>query len=147
MPLVSIRSLLRDEHYQQSLDDGTWGRELVSWEGHPEFEEGMFVARVLGDAMAPAIPADSYCLFRKVGDALPDGEVMLVQHPKINDPYSGGDWTVRKATYTGAVSEANSWKHGQLKLEPESTAVATTTNDLTEPLETRLFGKLVEVLG
>ena len=67
VPLVSIRSLLRDKNYQQSLDDGTWGRELVTWDGHPEFEDGMFVARVLGDAMEPTLQAGSYCLsFRSI---------------------------------------------------------------------------------
>lgn len=147
VPLVSIRSLLRDKSYQQSLDDGTWGRELVTWDGHPGFEEGMFVARILGDAMAPALQAGNYCLFQKAGDALPEGEIMLVRHPKIEDPHSGGDWTVRKATFTGAAAETDAWKHGQIKLEAEALAEPIITIDLLDSSGFKVIGQFVQVIG
>lgn len=146
VPLVSIRSLFRDKDYQQSLDDGTWGRELVTWDGHPKFEEGMFVARVLGDAMEPALQAGSYCLFRKAGDALPEGQIMLVRHPKINDPHSGGDWTVRKAKFTGAAAETADWKHGQIKLEAEDLSVGPVVIDLANDSAPQVVGELVKVI-
>jgi hypothetical protein len=147
VPLVSIRTMMIDDDYQQTLDGGTWDKELITWEGHPEFEEGMFVARVLGDAMEPAIQAGSYCLFCKAGDALPEDEIMLVRHPKINDPHSGGDWTVRKATFTGAAAETDDWKHGQIKLEAEDLSVGPVVIDLANDSAPQVVGELVGVLG
>jgi hypothetical protein len=147
VPLVSIRSLLRDKSYQQSLDDGTWGRELVTWDGHPEFEEGMFVARISGDAMEPSVQAGSYCLFCKARDELPAGEIVLVRHPKINDPHSGGNWTIRRATFTGAAVETDAWKHGQVKLEADALTESTITIDLTESSDIEVFGEFVQVIG
>jgi hypothetical protein len=127
------------------LDDGTWGRELVTWPGHPKFEKGMFVARIPGDAMEPIIPAGGYCLFRKPSGNLPDDDIMLVAHPAINDPHSG-EWAVRKASFTGAVGEKDEWKHGQIKLHAENTFVPTRTIDLANMTEIQLLGDLVESL-
>jgi len=147
VPLVNIRTLMMNDDYQQTLDGGIWDKELVTWDGHPEFGEGMFVARVLGDAMEPAVKAGSYCLFRKAGDVLPAGEIMLVRHPKINDPHSGGDWTVRKATFTGAVAETDSWKHGQIKLEAEALTESTIIIDLADSSDIKVFGEFVDVIS
>ena len=146
VPLVSIRSLMLNQSYQQTLDGSTWERELITWEGHPGFEEGMFVARVLGDAMEPTIHAGSYCLFRRTGNVLPDSGVMLVQHPKINDPHSGGDWTVRKATFSGAAAETDSLKHGQIKLHAEDLAIGPVVIDLGTESAPKIFGELVQVI-
>lgn len=146
VPLVSIRSLLRDDGYQQSLDDGTWGRELITWPDHPEFEKDMFVARIPGDAMEPTIAAGEYCLFRKPTGKLPDGEVLLVAHPSMDDSHSG-EWAVRKATFTGAVGEKEAWKHGQIKLEAKNAYAPTKTIDLANETSIKLLGELVATLS
>jgi type III restriction enzyme len=146
VPLVSIRSLLRDKGYQQSLDDGTWGRELVTWDGHPEFEKGMFVARVFGDAMQPSIPAGSYCLFRPAGPTPPQNEIVLVRHAKIKDPQSGGDWAVRKATFTGAAADTGEWKHGQIKLDAANADVPSMKIDLVNESDVTIVGVFIQTL-
>lgn len=146
VPLVSIRSMVLSDEYQATLDGNTWDKELVTWDGHPEFEEGMFLARVSGNAMAPVISGGSYCLFRRPTGSLPNGEVLLVSHPKINDPHSGGNSTIRKAIFTGAVGETDDWKHGQIKLEAESLGEPTITIDLVESSEVKVFGEFVQVI-
>lgn len=146
IPLISVRSLLRDDSYQTSLDDGTWGRELITWPDHPKFEKGMFVARIPGDAMEPTIPAGGYCLFRKPSSDLPDGEIFLVNHAAIDDPHSG-EWAVRKASFTGAMGETDEWKHGQIKLEAANTYLPVKSIDLANESDIQLLGEFLECLG
>ncbi len=146
VPLMSVRSLLRDEQYQASLDDGTWGRELVTWEGHPEFKKGMFVARVLGDAMEPAVPAGSYCLFRESSMNQPQGEILLVTHPAIDDPHSG-NWAVRKVTLHSGMSDSDDAAHGVLDLETMNSFAAPLRFEMTGQNDVRILGELVEVLS
>jgi len=140
-------SLVLNSEYQQTLDGGTWDKDLITWDDHPKFEKGMFVARVSGDAMEPLIPTGSYCLFRRAPESLPNGEVLLVSHAKINDPHNGGDWTVRKATFTGAVGETDEWKHGQIKLQAEAVAESPIVIDLVDSSNIRLLGEFVEAIG
>jgi hypothetical protein len=40
---------------QAGLDPAEWSEEWVTWEGVPEFSEGIFVARVHGASMEPLI--------------------------------------------------------------------------------------------
>ena len=146
IPLVSIRSLLKEPDYQKSLDDGTWRGDLITWPDHPEFEQGMFVARVPGDAMEPLIPTGGYCLFRTPSRSLTDGEVVIISHPKIFDPHTSGPWTVRKASYTEAVAETDEWQHGELKLQAESLAVAPMRLAIADEADVTLFGEYVMTL-
>jgi hypothetical protein len=59
-------------------------------------EKGMYAAQVHGTAMAPLIPAGSYCVFRLPRKRSREGKVLIVRHSGIIDPAMGGNYTVRK---------------------------------------------------
>jgi len=80
-------------------------QEWVAWVGHPIFEEGMFVARVQGDAMAPEIKHGDYCLFRAPTKRTRTGRIALVSHTGIKDPLTGGHYTLRTYTSERAIEE------------------------------------------
>ncbi len=144
VPLVSIRSLILKDDYQKSLDGESWDKELVSWEGHPEFEKGMFVARVIGDAMKPLILAGSYCLFKAANEESIDGKVVLVKHGKINDPHTGGDWAVRTIEVIEAVGEV---EHKRINLVSENSYVPVVQIEPAVQSGLTFYGELVEVLA
>ena len=144
VPLVSIRSLVLKDDYQKTLDGETWDKELVSWDAHPEFEKGMFVARVFGDAMEPLIPAGSYCLFKAANEESIDGKVVLVKHGKINDPHTGGDWAVRTVDVIEAVGEVD---HKRINLVSENSYVPVVQIEPTVQPGLTFYGEMLKVLA
>jgi hypothetical protein len=70
--------------------------EWVAWDSPRRFTKDMFVARVVGHSMEPVIPDGAYCLFRKV--ALPSSpeRAVLVRHPGVENPETGGQYTVKR---------------------------------------------------
>jgi len=60
---------------------------------------GMFVVQMVGHAMEPQIPDGAYCLFERQHDerahAL-QGRIVLAQHRDIDDPETGGNYTIRR---------------------------------------------------
>jgi len=117
VPLTSLRSVVRQQDKNQlTLDADTWNTEWITWQGHPKFEKGMFVARVQGSNLEPEVPADSYCLFRKrVGKESLESKIALVQHAGIMDPHTDGAWTVRRVTFEDRDVDGD-WSHMQVKL-------------------------------
>ncbi|TWU08638.1 hypothetical protein CA54_38730 [Symmachiella macrocystis] len=94
VPLTSLRIMATNSDKQQLLAGGSWTTDLIQWDGQPEFETGMFVAKVHGDAMEPSIPAGSYCLFRPSSFGNHVGKVLFIKHTGIIDPHTGGNWTI-----------------------------------------------------
>ena len=118
VPLVSLRTLVARPEAQQLLAGGTWATDLIRWDDQPTFAEGMFVAKVYGNAMEPIIPANSYCLFRPETTGERAGKVMFVKHTGLSDPHSGGNWTVR----TVELVDQTGWAHDRVVLRPENAA-------------------------
>jgi len=110
VPVISLRSVsaLPKSDPGDDLFNGTLGAELATWPGHPPFAPGMFVAKIFGDAMAPAIPAGAYCLFRRVPPSFnPEGKIVLVRDAAIHDRHTGGMWTVRRCHYLSPPDPAS----------------------------------------
>ena len=100
VPLLSLRAaagLWSDE--QLSIEETPAAAEnWVAWDDMPPLEKDMFVARIVGKSMEPDIPDGSYCLFRPLGTRDPLNRKVLVRHPGISDPESGGQFTVKVYT-------------------------------------------------
>ena len=58
--------------------------------------EGMFVAQVVGRSMELRIPDGAWCLFRSPVVGTRQGRIVLVQHRSIQDPETGGSYTVKR---------------------------------------------------
>src|SRR5262249_19127462 len=101
VPVISLRTIssLPASAMDGDLFHGTSGYELATWAGHPTFDPDRFVAKGFGDAMYPTIPANAYCLFRRVKSGFePNGGIVFVRDAAIHDPNAGGIWTVRRCS-------------------------------------------------
>ena len=107
----------------------------------------MFVARVQGDSMEPLIPNGSYCLFRLPPAGSRDGRKLLVWHSGIDDPHSGGRYTVKVYRSRKVAAEDGSWRHMEIKLEPLNPKYQPIVLTPTEEGEVRVIAEFVEVVG
>lgn len=81
-------------------------------------DERMFIARVVGRSMEPKIPDGSYCVFRAKPEGTRQGKIVLVQHRGIEDPETGGQFTVKRYTSEKLSKPDGSWQHSKIVLEP-----------------------------
>jgi phage repressor protein C with HTH and peptisase S24 domain len=80
--------------------------------------EGMFVAQVVGKSMEPRIPDGSYCVFRAPVQGSRQGKIVLVQHHGLQDPETGGRYTVKRYDSEKITDGAGGWRHARVTLSP-----------------------------
>lgn len=86
---------------------------------HFSAKPGFFLAQVIGESMNRRIPNGSWCLFREPSDGSRNGKVVIVQSRDIQNPDTGGQYTVK--IYRSEKTEtADSWSHRRIRLEPDS---------------------------
>jgi len=115
---------------------------------HFTAKRGFFLAQVIGESMNRRIPNGSWCLFRQVSDGSRNGKVVLVHSLDIQDPDTGGQYTVKIYRSEKTVTE-DSWSHQRIRLEPDSmdfnfkplTLEPDTMNAL------RVLGEFVGIIG
>ena len=86
---------------------------------HPKrpLTQGMFVARIAGRSMQPAIPDGAYALFRAPVAGTRQGKTVLVQLRDATDPETGARYTVKRYASEKA-SEGAGWRHAKISLKP-----------------------------
>lgn len=146
VPLTSLRIMATNSEKQQLLAGGSWTTDLIQWDGQPEFETGMFVAKVHGDAMEPSIPAGSYCLFRPTSSANYVGKVLFIKHSGIIDPHTGGNWTIRTVESIEHAGTGDKWGHDRVVLSPESGTYPSFTLELKSHDDLQVLGEFVSVI-
>jgi type I restriction enzyme R subunit len=101
--------------------------------------KGLFVAQVVGESMNRRIPNGALCVFRAPVEGSRSGRVVLVQHRSIDDPETGGSYTVK--VYERAET-------GEVRLLPDSDRAeyAPITIGPEDADEMRVIAELVEVL-
>ncbi|MGM0632398.1 MAG: DNA/RNA helicase domain-containing protein [Pseudomonadota bacterium] len=108
-----------------------------------------FVARVVGPSMNRRIPDGAWCLFRANPAGSREGKIVLVGHRDIQDPDTGGRFTVKR--YHGEKTEHDdgTWEHRRIVLRPESDRARYEDIELEVEAgsELRVYGELVAVLG
>ena len=82
--------------------------------------EGMFVAQVVGRSMEPRIPDGAWCLFRAPVTGSRQGRTVLVQHQSIQDPETGGSYTVKRYESEKEPGSDGGWQHKDIRLLPEN---------------------------
>ena len=90
----------------------------------------------------------AYCVFRTPVEGSRDGRVVLAQHQEIDDPETGGHYTVKMYRSTKAQGPEGDWLHTEIRLEPDSDAPgyeAIVLRDVEES-EVRVIAELVQVL-
>lgn len=94
------------------------------WVELPEsfrIKPGQFVSRVVGESMNKRIPNGAWCLFSLNPGGTRQGKVVLVQHRSIEDPDTGGHYTIKMYQSEKIAVEDGGWKHRRITLKPEST--------------------------
>jgi len=98
----------------------------VTWDGHPEFRPGMFVARYVGKELGSVLPHRAFGLFQAIESTETAncdnhlGEIVLARDSSIEDPTYRGDWTIRRLTYLGGPSEGSGDSQHRYLLSPEN---------------------------
>lgn len=82
---------------------------------------GQFVAKVTGESMNKRIPNGSWCLFKLNPVGTRNGKVVLAQHRSIEDPDTGGQYTVKLYRSDKVEDIADDWRHIKITLSPCST--------------------------
>ena len=105
----------------------------------------MFVARVVGRSMEPAIPNGAYCLFVAPFTGTRQGKIVLVQLRDATDPETGERYTVKR--YESAKKqEGASWRHTTLTLKPLNPDFQPIVITGAEEGQVQVIAEFVEVL-
>lgn len=149
VPLVSLRAAASAWSDEQASLEGPadWAEDWIAWDTKTRFEDGMFVAKVQGDSMEPLIPSGSHCLFRLRPGGSRDGRRLLVWHSGIDDPHTGGRYTVKVYRSRKVPAEDGGWRHVEIKLEPLNRKYEPIVLTPTEENEVRVIAEFVEVVG
>lgn len=127
-PLVDLRIAAGAFSDLQSLDASA-----EEWVALPDWispQPGFFVAQVVGESMNRRIPNGSWCLFRANPGGSRQGKVVVVQHRDIEDPETGGRYTLKVYSSEKVVSEDGGWRHERIVLTPDSDDSAFTPIEL-----------------
>jgi uncharacterized protein len=115
VPVLDIKIAAGDFSKEQWLQDCQYA-ELPD---HFTAKPGFFLAQVVGESMNRRIPNGSWCLFREPSPGSRNGKVVIVQSRDIQDPDTGGQYTVKIYRSEKAETE-DSWSHQSIRLEPDS---------------------------
>ena len=81
--------------------------------------EGMFVTRVFGRSMEPAITDGAFCVFQHPVVGSRQGRVVLVQKRDFSDVETGGSYTVKRYHST-KTDDDTGWQHELIELIPDN---------------------------
>ena len=115
VPLVPLKAAAGAFSDPQHVNDEDF--EWVAVETKHRLRRGMFVARVVGKSMEPAIPDGAHCLFRAPVEGTRQGKIVVVQMRDTADPENGQRYTVKRYESEKA-GDGTSWRHREIRLKP-----------------------------
>lgn len=116
LPVYSLKAAAGQFGSGKAVDPEGW----VEVADLGTLDKFMFVAQVVGNSMEPRINDGDYCVFRADVVGSRDGKVVLAQHHSIEDPETGGSYTVKKYHSEKIPSRDAEWKHSKITLIPEN---------------------------
>lgn len=120
VPLVDFKVAAGDFSDMQFTEDCEW----VALPDHLKPADGMFVAQVVGESMNRRIPNGAWCLFQRPPGGTRQGKIVLVQHRDIQDPETGGSFTVKRYVSEKQADPETDWSHLKIELRPDSSDAA-----------------------
>jgi DUF2075 family protein len=118
VPVIDLRLAAGAFSAPQALEEGA-----TDWVVLPDWvrpQPGLFVAQVLGESMNRRIPNGAWCLFRANPTGTREGKVVAVQHRSIDDPETGGQYTIKVYSSEKVQAEDGGWRHRRITLRPDS---------------------------
>jgi type I restriction enzyme, R subunit len=144
VPLVPLEAAAGTFSDPQFVEDD--GVEWVALQSRQRLRKGMFVTRVVGKSMEPAIPDGAYCLFRSPVEGTREGKTVLVQLRDATDPETGQRYTVKRYESVKAAN-GDHWSHERITLKPINPDFEPIVLAGKDAGELRVIAELVEVLG
>ena len=118
LPVVDLKFAAGAFGDLQTLREGA-----TAWVEPPDWvrvQPGLFVAQVVGESMNRRIPNGAWCLFRAQPGGTRNGKVVVVQHQAIDDPETGGRYTIKVYRSDKAAGEDGSQMNTRIVLSPDS---------------------------
>lgn len=118
VPVLDLRFAAGAFSNAQALEQGA-----SDWVAPPDWirpQPGLFVAQVLGESMNRRIPNGSWCLFRAHPEGTRQGKVVVVQLRGIDDPETGGRYTIKLYASEKVPADDGGWRHERITLRPDS---------------------------
>ena len=143
VPLVPLDAAAGAFGDPQYVEDNGW--EWVSTDTRRRLRAGMFVARVVGHSMEPAIPNGAYCLFAAPVTGTRHGKTVLVQLRDALDPDTGERYTVKRYE-SEKVRDGDSWRHSTITLKPLNPDYSPIVLTDVEEQGIQVIAEFVEVL-
>jgi SOS-response transcriptional repressor LexA len=122
------------------------GFDWVAVHTRRRLRRGMFVARVEGRSMEPAIPDGALCLFSAPVEGTGQGKTVLVQLRDAVDPETGQRYTVKRYESEKAPA-GDSRRHTRITLKPLNPEFPAIALPPDEADRLQVVAELVEVLG
>ncbi len=117
-PVIELRFAAGAFSDPQALEEGA-----NHWVALPDWvrpQPGLFVAQVVGESMNRRIPNGAWCLFRANPAGTREGKVVVVQHRSIDDPETGGQYTIKVYSSEKVPADDGGWRHQRITLRPDS---------------------------
>jgi hypothetical protein len=156
VPLYDLSAAAGRFSEVQEIEEVVQGAEVLrpeefQWVELPEEfrpRRGLFVARVVGESMNRRIPNGSWCLFRLAPQGSRNGKVVLVQLHGLEDPETGGQYTIKLYESEKRVDPDGEWRHSVIVLRPDSSSSAFEPSalDTRQSDDLRVIAELVAVL-
>ena len=140
VPLAAAAGAFSDPQNTEAEDDWQW----VAWQTERQLAPGMFVARIVGHSMEPAVPDGAHALFRAPVAGTRQGKTVLVQLRDFTDPETGGRYTVKRYESEKAGAE-DAWQHTRITLKPANPDFAPIVLDAASEDAVQVVAELLEV--
>ncbi len=143
VPLLTLKAAAGAFGQFQSVEPEGW----VEPHTRRKLRPGMFVAQVVGRSMEPRISDRAWCLFQSPVEGSRQGRIVLVQHRDIDDPETGGSYTVKRYQSEKASDGTGGWRHTEIRLLPGNPDFAPIILRDVRDDEFHVIAEVVEVLG
>ena len=142
-PLVPFEAAASAFGDPQHVEDGDWT--WVEVDTRRRLRPGMFVARVAGRSMEPAIPDGAWCLFAAPVTGSRQGRTVLVRLRDALDPETGARYTVKRYE-SDKTPAGDAWRHASITLKPLNPAFEPIVLAGAEEDEVEVVAEFVDVV-
>ncbi len=144
VPFVPLRAAAGAFGDPQHIEDD--GFEWAAVDSRHRLRPGMFVARIVGHSMEPAVPHGAYGLFRAPVEGTRQGKTVLVQLHDGVDPETGARYTLKRYE-SKKVQDGDSWRHAKITLKPTNPEFEPIVLTYADEGEVAVVAELVEVIA
>jgi len=142
LPVYSLAAAAGGFGDAQQVEPLGWSKVSIG----KALRKGMFIAQVKGKSMEPTIKDGSYCVFRLETGGSRNGKVVLVQSTMVEDPESGGKYTVKRYFSEKTNFPDGTWRHKRITLTPDNRDYPDIILEDIDPTEFTVIAEFVQQL-